>query len=131
MNLVKIKSSFWFGLMSSIILFAAIQFFVLYLLLESKDTALASHTSSNYEFLKGLWLIAMPLSVVPIMFFIDSLGKAFGFALKDENGTYGYDKEKHKFSIVKNNKLSALGITVSFIWSLLLSYYSYYYMITL
>lgn len=66
-----------------------------------------------------------------IMFFVDSLGKAFGFALKDENTTYGFDKEKHKYSIVRNNKLSFIGMAISFVWSLSLAGFCYYYMVAL
>ena len=131
MSLVRRKYSFWYGLMSSVILFGVIQFMVLCVMLKMKDPLIVRHVSWNYEILKGEWLIVCPLAATALMFFVDSLGKAFGFALKDENMTYGFDKEKHKYSIVRNNKLSFVGMAISFVWSLSLAGFCYYYMVTL
>lgn len=78
--------------MSSVILFGIIQFMVLCIMLKMKDPLIVRHVSWNYEILKGEWLIVCPLAATALMFFVDSLGKALGFALKDENMTYGFDK---------------------------------------
>ena len=127
MRFVKRKSSFWYGLMSSLIIMGLIQFFILYSMIETKSNLLSCHTSYNYKFYKGNWLIAIPMLIIPVILMLDSLGKAFGFTLKDDYGSYGYDKEKHKYSIVKNKKLGAIGMAISFIWSLLILLYCYYW----
>ena len=125
MSLVKRKSSFWYGLMSSLIIFGLIQFLILTLMMMSKSNLLSCHTSYNYKFYKDIWFVAGPLFIIPIILMLDSIGKAFGFAFKDNTGSYGYDEKKHKYSIVKNKKLGAIGMAISFIWSLLILIYCY------
>lgn len=127
MNFVKRKSCFWYGLMSSLIIIGLIQFLILSLMIESKSDLLSCHTSYDYKFYKDSWLIAAPLSIIPAILMLDSIGKAYGFAFKDNTGSYGYDKEKHKYSIVKNKKLGVTGMAISFIWSLLILIYCYYW----
>ena len=52
---------------------------------------------------------------VPVYMLFDSLGKAFGFKLDENTWNMGYDKEKHKLSIVNNKKHSAIVMTISFV----------------
>ncbi len=126
MSFVKRKSSFWYGLMASALLFSFIQFFVIYFMLESEKPLLAEHAQWEYEFVKGDWLVSS-LSVFHILFFMDSLCKAFGLFIK-YSPSLGYDKEKHRYSIIKNYKLSAIGMAISLVWSLLSLGYCYYYL---
>lgn len=73
MSLVRRKYSFWYGLMSSVILFGVIQFMILCIMLKMKDPLIVRHVSWNYEILKGEWLIVCPLAATALMFFVDSL----------------------------------------------------------
>lgn len=128
MNMVKRKSSFWYGLMTPLLLAAIIQFMFFSMLAESNDAIIARYTSGGFEHIHRNWLIICPLLFLPVIMFLDSLGKAFGFKVKDDTFNIGYDKEKHKSAIVNNKKLSAIGIALSFIWSVLSLLYCYYFM---
>jgi MFS family permease len=90
MSLVKRKSSFWYGLMSSLIIFGLIQFLILTLMMMSKSNLLSCHTSYNYKFYKDIWFVAGPLFIIPIILMLDSIGKAFGFAFKDNTTIIGW-----------------------------------------
>ena len=131
MNMVKRKSSSWYGLMFPVILTAIIQFFVCSMLAESNDEIIKRLTTGEFKRIHGNWLIIGPLLFVPIIMLLDSLGKAFGFKVKDETWDMGYDKEKHQLSIVNNKKLSAIVMTISFIWCVLSFVYCYYYIASL
>lgn len=131
MNMVKRKSSLWYGLMSPVILTAIIQFMCCYMLAESNDEIIKRFTTGGFERIRGNWLIIGPLLFVPIIMLLDSLGKAFGFKVKDETWDMGYDKEKHELSIVNNKKQSAIVMTISFVWCILSLVYCYYYMASL
>lgn len=131
MNMVKRKSSSWYGLMFPVILTAIIQFFVCSMLVESNDEIIKRLTTGEFKRIHGNWLIIGPLLFVPIIMLLDSLGKAFGFKVKDETWDMGYDKEKHQLSIVNNKKLSAIVMTISFIWCVLSFVYCYYYIASL
>ena len=110
MNMVKRKSSSWYGL---------------------NDEIIKRLTTGEFKRIHGNWLIIGPLLFVPIIMLLDSLGKAFGFKVKDETWDMGYDKEKHQLSIVNNKKLSAIVMTISFIWCVLSFVYCYYYIASL
>lgn len=125
MNMVKRKSSYWYGLMFPVVLAAIIQFFVCSLWVEYDDTIIRFITRGT-EHVTGNVLIVAPLLFVPIFMFFDSLGKAFGFKFED-GMEMGYDKEKHKWSIVINKKQSAIVMTISFVWCILSLVYCYYY----
>ena len=127
MNFVKRKSSFWYGLMSSLIIIGLIQFLILTIMIEFKSELLSCHTSYDYKFYKDNWFVALPLFIIPVILILDSIGKAYGFAFNDIFGSCGYNKEKHKYSIVKNRKLGAIGMVISFIWSLLILIYCFYW----
>lgn len=129
MNLVRRKSSLWYGVMLPVFLSAIVQFFALYTMLEFKDKILVGMTTMDYEFLKGEYIIAIPLLMVPVLLFMDSLGKAFGFEIKDNNMELGYNKEKHETSIYVNKRQSSIAMAISAVWSLLLLWYSYNYLI--
>ena len=131
MNMVKRKSSFWYGLMFPVMLTAIIQFFFFSMLAESNDVIIKRFTTGGFEPLHGNWLIIGPLLFVPIFLLLDSLGKAFGFKVKDETWDMGYDKEKHQLSIVNNKKLSAIVMIISFVWCILSLAYCYYYIASL
>ncbi len=131
MNMVKRKNSSWYGLMFPIILTAIIQFVVCSMLAESNAEIIKRFTTGGFEKLHGNWLIIAPLLFVPTIMLLDSLGKAFGFKVKDETWDMGYDKEKHRLSIVNNKKLSAIVMTISFVWCLLSLVYCYYYIVSL
>lgn len=131
MNMVKRKSSIWYGLMFPIILTALIQFMICYVLAESNDEIIKRYTTGGFEPIRGNWLVVLPIIIVPTIMLLDSLGKAFGFKVKDETWDMGYDKEKHKLIIVNNKKQSAIVMTISFIWCILSLVYCYYYMASL
>lgn len=128
MNIVKRKSSFWYGLMTPLLLTAIIQFMICSMLAESNDEIIARYTSGGFEHIHGNWIIICPLLFLPVILFLDSLGKAFGFKVKDDTFNMGYDKEKHKSSIVNNKKLSAIGMSFSIIISFLSLLYCYSYL---
>ena len=128
MNMVKRKSSFWYGLMFPFLLAAIIQFLIWSMLAESNDEIITRNTSGGFERLHGNWIIISPLLFLPIFMLLDSLGKAFGFKVKDDTFNMGYDKEKHKSAIVNNKKLSAIGIVLSLILSTISLLYCYYYL---
>ena len=127
MNMVKRRNSFWYGLMTPLLMAAIIQFMICSMLAESNDEIIARYTSVWFEHIHGNWIIIGPLLFLPVIMFLDSLGKAFGFKVKDDTFNMGYDKEKHKSAIVNNKKLSAIGISLSFIWSVLSLWYCYYF----
>ncbi len=131
MNMVKRKSSSWYGLMFPVILTAIIQFLICSMFAESNDEIIKRFTTGGFERIRGNWLIIGPLLFVPIIMLLDSLGKAFGFKVKDETLDMGYDKEKHQLSIVNNKKQSAIVMTISFVWCILSLVYCYYYVATL
>ena len=131
MNMVKRKSSSWYGLMFPVLLTAIIQFLICYMLAESNDAIIKRFTTGGFEALHGNWLIICPLLFVPIFLLLDSLGKAFGFKVKDETWDMGYDREKHQLSIVNNKKLSAIVMRISFVWCILSLVYCYYYIASL
>lgn len=131
MNLVKRKSSFWYGLLFPVILTAIIQFLSFSMLAESNDEIIKRFTTGGFKPLHGNWLIICPLLFVPIFLLLDSLGKAFGFKVKDETWDMGYDKEKHQLSIVNKKKLSAIVMTISFVWCILSLAYCYCYIASL
>lgn len=54
MNLVRRKSSFWYGLMLPVILAAGVQFFTLFNMLEFKNKIFVGMTTMDYEFMKGV-----------------------------------------------------------------------------
>lgn len=128
MNMVKRKNSFWYGLMTPLLLAAIIQFMFFSMLAESNDAIIARYTSGGFEHIHGNWLIICPLLFLPVIMFLDSLGKAFGFKVQDDTFNMGYDKEKHKTAIVNNKKLSAIGMVLSLIWSVSSLLYCYYFM---
>lgn len=125
MNLVRRKRSFWYGLMLPVILAAVVQFFILFNMLEFKNKMLVGMTTMDYEFMKGSYIFAIPLLTVAILFFMDSLGKAFGFEMKDDHMVFGYNKKKHEFSIDINRKQSAIAMTISVACSLIVLWYNY------
>ena len=131
MNMVKRKYSFWYGLMFPVVLAALIQFMCCYMLAESNDEIIKRFTSSDFERLKDNWFVAIPILTVPVYMLFDSLGKAFGFKLDENTWNMGYDKEKHKLSIVNNKKHSAIVMTISFVWCILSLVYCYYYITSL
>ena len=131
MNMVKRKSSSWYGLMFPVILTAIIQFCVCSMLAESNDDIIKKFTSEGFEPLHGNWLIICPLLFVPIIMLLDSLGKAFGFKVKDETWDMGYDIKKHKLTIVNNKKSSVIVMIISFVWCILSMVYCYYYISSL
>lgn len=131
MNMVKRKSSFWYGLMFPVILTAIIQFMICSMLAESNDEIIKRFTNGGFEPIHGNWLVVCPLLFVPIIMLLDSLGKAFGFKVKDETWDMGYDTEKHKLTIVNNKKFSAIVMTISFVWCILSLVYCYYHMASL
>ena len=128
MNMVKRKSSSWYGLMFPVILTAIFQFVICSMFAESNDEIIKRLTTGGFERIRGNWLIISPLLFVPIIMLLDSLGKAFGFKVKDETWDMGYDKEKHALSIVNNKKQSAIAMTISFVCCILSLVYCYYYM---
>ncbi len=131
MNMVKRKNSFWYGLMFPVLLTAIIQFLLCSMFAESNDAILKRYTSGGFEPMHGNWLIICPLLFVPIFMLLDSLGKAFGFKVKDETWDMGYDKEKHQLSIVNNKTLTTIVMMISFLWCILSLVYCYYYITSL
>lgn len=131
MNMVKRKYSFWYGLMFPILLTAIIQFMCCNMLAESNDDIIIRFTSGDFERIKENWLITIPILLVPIIMLFDSLGKAFGFKVKDDTWDMGYDNNKHQLSIVINKKQSAIVMTISFVWCIISLVYCYYYMASL
>jgi len=126
MNIVKRKSSFWYGLMFPILLAAIIQFLAFYMFTES-SREITRYTSSGFERLHGNWLVVCPLLFMPIFMFLDSLGKAFGLKVDEDTYNMGFDKEKHKLSIDMDKRRSLIGMAVSLFWSVLSLIYCYYY----
>ena len=128
MYMVKRRHSFWYGIMTPLLLAAIIQFFICSLLANSNDIIITKYTLGGFKRVGGNWIIVLPLLFIPITMFLDSLGKAFGFKVKDNTIDVGYDKEKNKNSIVINKKLSAISMALSFIWSVLSLLYCYFYL---
>ncbi len=128
MNMIKRKSSFWYGLMFSVLLVAIIQFLLCSMIVESNGELITRNTTGGFDRIHGNWLIVCPLLYVPIFMAFDSWGKAFGTLIKDETWNMGYDKEKHQLSIVQNKKLSVIGMTISLVWSIFSLLYCYLYL---
>jgi len=127
MNMVIRKNGFWYGLICPVLLAAIIQFFIFSLFAESDSRTIVRYTSGEFERLKGNWLIICPLLFAPIYMFLNSLGKAFGFKVDDDTYNIGYDKEKHKQTIIIDKRKSLIGMTISIIWSILSIIYCYFY----
>lgn len=121
------KNSFWYSLWSPILLFAFIHFFFFTYMIGNKGNLITWYIQPEYEVLNGTFIPGI-FSVIPLLLFLDSLGKSFGFSLKDETWSFGYLKKKHKYSIIKNVKLSIIGFACSFIWCIISSYYCYNYL---